>query len=143
MKIGELARAAQCTVDTVRYYEREGLLPAPSRTDSNYRQYGPAHVERLRFIRNCRALDMAHEEIRALLQYSDQAGSDCSGVNALVDEHIAHVDVRIRELEQLRGDLIALRARCAHDSDVGSCGILQELSHRETDGRPPKHTHLG
>lgn len=57
MKIGELALAAQCTVETVRYYEKEGLLAEPARTSANYRSYGAAHVERLRFIRNCRALD--------------------------------------------------------------------------------------
>ena len=60
MKIGELARLTQCTVETVRYYEREGLLPVATRTEGNFRAYGPEHIERLRFIRNCRALDMSH-----------------------------------------------------------------------------------
>ncbi|MFT4174799.1 MAG: Cd(II)/Pb(II)-responsive transcriptional regulator [Rhodocyclaceae bacterium] len=143
MKIGELARAAQCTVETVRYYEKEGLLPVAGRTEGNYRQYGAPHVERLRFIRNCRALDMTHEEIRALLGHSDSPGDDCHAVNALIDEHIAHVAVRIGELQQLRDDLVTLRARCARDSKVESCGILQGLSTMETDGRPPRHTHLG
>ena len=64
MKIGELAQIAQCTVETVRYYEKEGLLPSPARTAGNFRLYGLGHVERLRFIRNCRALDMSHDEIR-------------------------------------------------------------------------------
>ena len=64
MKIGELAQIAQTTVETVRYYEKQGLLPETTRTAGNFRVYGVTHQERLRFIRNCRALDMSHEEIR-------------------------------------------------------------------------------
>lgn len=102
MKIGELAQASQCTVETMRYYEKEGLLPIPARTEGNYRSYGSAHVERLRFIRNCRALDMTHQEIYVLLGLMDQPGSDCGAVNELLDEHITHVDVRIAEFSQLK-----------------------------------------
>ena len=112
MKIGELARLAQCSVETVRYYEKAGLLPPAARSDSNYRHYGDAHVARLRFIRNCRALDMTHEEVRALLGLVDQPENSCSGVNRVLDEHIAHVDVRIRELRLLKEQLVALRATC-------------------------------
>ena len=85
MKIGELARLAQCSVETVRYYEKAGLLPPAARSDSNYRHYGDAHVARLRFIRNCRALDMTHEEVRALLGLVDQPENSCSGVNRVLD----------------------------------------------------------
>ena len=67
MKIGELAKATDCAVETIRYYERENLLPAPARSDGNYRLYTQAHVERLTFIRNCRTLDMTLDEIRSLL----------------------------------------------------------------------------
>jgi DNA-binding transcriptional MerR regulator len=69
MKIGELARIAMTQVETIRYYERAGLLPETARTEGNYRIYGDAHVERLSFIRNCRNLDMTLEEIRVLLRY--------------------------------------------------------------------------
>jgi DNA-binding transcriptional MerR regulator len=82
MKIGELARNAQCTVETVRYYEKAGLLAEPARTEGNFRVYGPEHLERLRLIRNCRALDMSHEEIHALLKLANAAGDDCSAVTA-------------------------------------------------------------
>ncbi|WP_146053956.1 MerR family transcriptional regulator, partial [Pseudomonas syringae] len=71
MKIGELAKLTDTQVETVRYYEREGLLPAPARSDGNYRLYTQAHVERLSFIRNCRSLDMTLEEIRSLLNLRD------------------------------------------------------------------------
>ncbi len=143
MKIGELAQVAQCTVETVRYYEKEGLLSAPARTPANYRSYGDVHIGRLRFIRNCRALDMTHEEIRMLLSLMDQPASDCGGVNRLLDEHIAHVDVRIAELSQLKQGLSELRQRCQREQAVDTCGILQGLASMETETRHERNTHLG
>ncbi|MBI3343781.1 MAG: Cd(II)/Pb(II)-responsive transcriptional regulator [Gammaproteobacteria bacterium] len=143
MKIGELALVAQCTVETVRYYEKEGLLPAPARTAANYRSYGDYHVERLRFIRSCRALDMTHEEIRALLGLMDQPAGDCGGVNQLLDEHIAHVDVRIAELSQLKQQLSELRQCCQREQAVDACGILQGLASMKTEPRHKRHTHVG
>lgn len=143
MKIGELADVAQCTVETVRYYEKEGLLPLPARTAANYRDYGRPHLERLRFIRNCRALDMTHEEIRTLLGLIDQAVDDCSGVNQLLDEHIAHVDARIAELALLKQQLGELRLRCQSQQGVDSCGILQGLASMETEARTERRSHLG
>ncbi|WP_035052192.1 Cd(II)/Pb(II)-responsive transcriptional regulator [Andreprevotia chitinilytica] len=144
MKIGELAQAAQCSVETVRYYEKEGLLPAPTRTESNYRSYGPEHAERLRFIRNCRALDMTHDEIRTLLGFADDPAAGCGAVNELVDAHIGHVDARIAELMHLKQQLVDLRLRCGGESADDSCGILQGLTEMETEARPAhRHTHLG
>lgn len=143
MKIGELARKAQCRVETIRYYEQGGLLPKPQRTAANYRHYGPAHLERLRFIRNCRALDMTHEEIRALLRMLDQPTSDCGAVNQLLDEHIAHVDTRIEELRHLKGQLVGLRDRCRSERPIEECGILQGLTDMETEAKLPRPTHLG
>lgn len=143
MKIGELAQVAQCTVATVRYYEKEGLLPAPARTAGNFRQYGPAHVERLRFIRNCRALDMSQEEIHSLLRLADQPAEGCGAINAVFDQHMAHVDERLRELTQLKQQLAALRQRCQNDQAVDACGILQGLAAMETEPKQARHTHLG
>ena len=143
MKIGELAQVAQCTVETIRYYEREGLLAAPARTSGNFRVYGPEHVERLRFIRNCRALDMSHNEIRTLLGLADQAEQGCGAVNEVFDQHIAHVDERIRELTHLKLQLATLRQRCQSEQAVQSCGILQGLAIMETEAKPERHTHLG
>lgn len=143
MKIGELAHVAQCTVETIRYYEKEGLLPAPARTAGNFRVYGPMHAERLRFIRNCRALDMSQSEIHALLRLADQTAEDCGAVNAVFDQHIAHVDERIRELTQLKQQLATLRQRCQSAQTVQSCGILQGLAAMETEQKAERHTHLG
>ncbi|BDT66702.1 mercuric resistance operon regulatory protein [Comamonadaceae bacterium OS-1] len=143
MKIGELAQVAQSTVETVRYYEKEGLLPAPARTTGNFRVYGPEHVERLRFIRNCRALDMSHEEIHTLLELTDRPVDGCSAINEVFDEHIAHVDNRIQELMQLKQQLAVLRERCQSEQAIDACGILQGLAAMEAKERPERHTHLG
>lgn len=127
MKIGALAAAAGgMTVDAVRHYERQGLLPAPSRTDGNYRDYGPEHLRRLQFIRSCRALDLSFEEIRLLLRHLDGPQADCGEVHAVLDAHIAHVAARIRELRSLEKDLKALRARAAGPEGAG-CGVLAGL----------------
>ena len=143
MRIGELATAAGTTVETVRYYEKEGLLPAPERGLNNYRSYGQPHLERLRLIRNCRALDMTHEEIRTLLGFIDQSTGDCGVVNQLLDEHIAHVDVRINELFQLKQQLSELRQRCQSEQAMDACGILHGLAAMEAEPRHERHTHLG
>lgn len=128
MRIGELAKRAGCTVETVRYYEREGLLPEPTRTSANYRVYGASQLEALSFIRNCRMLEMSLDEIRALLRIKRDPGQDCDGVNAILDEHIAHVTERVSRLEALKGQLVALRGRCGEVSAVSRCAILNELS---------------
>ena len=143
MKIGELAQVAQTTVATVRYYEKEGLLSATARTTGNFRVYGPAHLERLRFIRNCRALDMSHEEIHTLLDLADQPAEGCGAITARFDQHMAHVDERIRELVQLKSQLDLLRRRCQTEQAVDACGILQGLAAMETEAKPQRHTHLG
>lgn len=143
MQIGELAQVAQTTVETVRYYEKQGLLPQTARTAGNFRVYGPAHVERLRFVRNCRALGMSHEEIHTLLGLADQPTQGCAAVNTLFDQHIAHVQERIRELTQLKSQLAQLRQSCQSERAVDACGILQGLAAMPSHGPSPRHTHLG
>lgn len=143
MKIGELAQVAQCTVETVRYYEKAGLLPKTVRTAGNFRVYGPSHVERLRFVRNCRALDMSHEEIHTLLGLADHPQDDCGAVNMVFDQHIAHVNARILELTHLKRQLNTLRGRCQTEQAVDACGILKGLAAMETEAKPERHTHLG
>lgn len=143
MKIGELAHIAQTTVETVRYYEKEGLLPETARTAGNFRVYGPTHLERLRFIRNCRALDMSHEEIRSLLGLADQPAQGCGAINAVFDQHIAHVDERIRELNHLKAQLTGLRQRCQTERAVDACGILQGLAAMQAETKFERYTHLG
>ncbi|CAH2795451.1 MAG: Transcriptional regulator, MerR family [uncultured Caballeronia sp.] len=141
MRIGELAKMAQCTTETIRFYEKEGLLPHANRTDSNYRNYTEAHAERLRFIRNCRALDMTHDEIRHLLSAIDAPGEPCGSINSLVDEHILDVDRRIEELTQLKAQL---RGQCTTEESATDCGIIvQALSTNDVAPAREKRTHLG
>ena len=124
MRIGELAQASGTPIETIRFYEREGLLPAAPRTEGNYRIYTPEHAERLGFIRQCRNLDMTLDEIRALIALRESPAQDCGEVNALLDEHIGHVAQRIRELRALEKELKSLRARCATPHSLSECGIL-------------------
>jgi Cd(II)/Pb(II)-responsive transcriptional regulator len=128
MKIGELASKAHTQIETIRYYEREGLLPEPARSESNYRVYGDAHAERLSFIRHCRGLDMTLDEIRVLLKFKDAPTENCGEVNALLDEHIGHVAERIKELRQLEKQLKGLRLACQGSQEAEHCGILNELT---------------
>lgn len=128
MKIGELAQQAECPVETIRYYEKEGLLPPPFRAPNNYRAYTESHLERLQFIRNCRSLDMSHDEIRLLLEWRDDPATHCAEVNDLIDEHIQHVSARIRALMGLEQQLIALRNRCTSEAESEQCKILDQLN---------------
>ena len=89
LKIGELARRAGCPAETIRYYEREGLLAQPARTAGNYRVYSSTHMERLSFIRNCRSLDMTLDEIRQLLRVQELPQENCEAAHRLLDEHLA------------------------------------------------------
>ena len=128
IRIGELAKQTQCSVEAIRYYERVGLLPPPDRSDGNYRLYGKNHIDRLMFIRHCRALDMALEDVRVLLQYRDNPAQDCGRVNALLDHQIEAVAHRLDELGRLKEHLVALRGNCEHAAAAESCGILRALS---------------
>ena len=113
MQIGELARLTGCAVDTIRYYENKRCCHRQRARRGNFRDYADSHVERLRLIRHCRALDMSLDEIRSLLAVHDQPQADCSAVNALLDAHLGHVRARLRELQALEGALVSLRQRCA------------------------------
>lgn len=126
--IGELAKRTRCQAETIRYYEREGLLPAPARSQGNYRQYDMTHVERLSFIRHCRSLDMTLDEIRALLDFRDAPTRNCAEVSALLDEHVRHVASRIVELRRLQRQLRHLRGLCAQPGQAERCGILNAMS---------------
>lgn len=127
MKIGELAGLSATPVETIRYYEREGLLPAPGRSLGNFRIYEAGHLERLQFIRYCRSLDMSLDEVRVLLKFQDAPEENCGEVNALLDEHIGHVARRVRELRALERQLRQLRRRCASARPAQECGVLSGL----------------
>lgn len=137
MNIGELARRSGVAIDTIRYYEREGLLPTPPRSACNYRQYGPDQVEQLRLMRRCRSLGMSLNEIRQLLRASDGDLADCAPVNTVIDAHIGHVAQQIKELQALSKQLKALRAHCQTIDNPAACGILAELTQADDGSTSP------
>ena len=127
MKIGELGQQVGVDAETIRYYEREGLLAAPARAANGYRAYGTAQIERLAFIRHCRALEMPLADIKQLLSFVDTPTRDCADVNHLVDDHLARVRARIKSMRALEKQLTALRAQCQSSHPTKSCGILHDL----------------
>lgn len=127
MKIGELASRVGCLVETIRYYEREGLLPAPMRSSGNYRQYGESHLARLQFIRHCRSFDMGLDEICTLLRLRDSPADNCHDADEILDRHIVQVAERIGQLKELKLQLEQLRGKCSAPHAAGDCGILQGL----------------
>lgn len=127
MKIGELSNVSGTPVETIRFYEREALLPAPERTANNYRIYTQSHADRLGFIRQCRNLDMTLDEVRVLLRFKDAPQEDCGEVDAMLDAHIGHVALRIRELHRLEKELRALRSQCHGRQAPSNCGILEGI----------------
>ena len=144
MKIGELASLAGTPIETIRFYEREELLPAAGRTAGNYRIYEIAHAERLAFIRHCRSLDMTLDEIRVLLRLRDAPSQTCTEVNQLLDDHIGHVAERMRELQFLDKQLKALRGQCRDGRAARDCGILNHLTReaRTAERRPMAKGHV-
>lgn len=133
MKIGELSVASSTKIETIRFYEHEGLLPAPPRSQGNMRLYEAEHLDRLLFIRYCRGLDMSLDEIRVLLSSMDDPTADCGNVDALLGEHIQHVSKRIKELRMLERELKELRLRCNVRRTVDQCGILAGLTEASQD----------
>lgn len=128
LRIGELAKKSDCLVQTVRFYESEGLLPEPARSEGNFRLYDDAHLQRLLFIRRCRAKDMTLDEIRQLLSFRDRPELDCGEVNSLVDSHIAQVRAKIKELREFERELMDLRRSCDTARTARECGILNGLA---------------
>lgn len=128
MRIGELGKKADCLVQTVRFYESEGLLPEPARSEGNFRLYDEVHLQRLLFIRRCRTKDMTLDEIRQLLNLRDRPELGCGEVNALVDAHIAQVRTKMKELRALERELMDLRRSCDSARTSRECGILNSLA---------------
>ncbi|WP_438646644.1 Cd(II)/Pb(II)-responsive transcriptional regulator [Pseudomonas aeruginosa] len=109
-------------------YESEGLLPEPARSEGNFRLYDEVHLQRLLFIRRCRAKDMTLDEIRQLLNLRDRPELGCGEVNALVDAHIAQVRTKMKELRALERELMDLRRSCDSARTSRECGILNSLA---------------
>jgi Cd(II)/Pb(II)-responsive transcriptional regulator len=127
MKIGDLARATGVEVETIRYYEKAGLLPAPEREANGYRSYGGQHLERLAFVRHCRALDMPLADVKRLLDFLASPRDDCGDIDALIAAQLTRVRARLSSLRALERQLSALQDSCDANHVKHECGILQEL----------------
>jgi MerR family copper efflux transcriptional regulator len=131
LSISQLARAAGVGIDTVRYYERAGLLPEPPRRASGYRDYPPAWLQRLRFIRRAKQLGFSLEEIRELLELSAQNERGVAGVKAAAAAKVELVEQRIAELKRVRDGLRQLVDACPGHGAPEACPILRALSEAE------------
>jgi len=128
MRIKQASEISGVPADAIRHYEKAGLLAAPARGSNGYRRYAPADLQRLGFIRNCRALDMSLDEIRELLGWVDQPSPDCSGVDQVVSRHLGHVRAQLANLRVLERQLTGLLAACADAAPQERCRIVFELS---------------
>ena len=125
MKIGQLAEALGCTVESIRFYEQQGMLPPVERGENNFRYYHTEHLECLSFIRYCRSLDMSLEEIKLLLNLEQSSASPTEEVNALLDKHIKDIAKRIHDLDHLRMRLIKLKGE--YQQGEQKEGLMQML----------------
>ncbi|MFZ5635584.1 MAG: heavy metal-responsive transcriptional regulator [Pseudomonadota bacterium] len=130
MKIGELAHRAQVNIDTVRYYERQGLLPEPQRRASGYREYTGEDVERLLFVKRAKALGFTLTEIRELLDLSRLEGADMARVKSAAAIKLGDVEQKIEELIGIRDVLRSLIDICPGQGEAAQCPILSALVER-------------
>lgn len=128
MRISTLARRVGVQPQTIRFYERSGLLPPATRSPNNYRTYNPGHEARLRFIRRCRAVGLNLREVRVVTGYVERPRASCAEINALIERHLGSVRRQMAELRALERQLAGLRERCGAVRRAKDCGILQELS---------------
>lgn len=132
MRIGQLARIAGVDMQTIRFYEKKGLLSLPERQENGYRTYTKEHRVQLDFIKRCRILGLALAEIRELLSYKDNPRQPCTAVNVMLDEHIAHTRAQMASLKSLEMQLVALRRSCNDGRKVEACGVLAGISEGRT-----------
>jgi MerR family transcriptional regulator, mercuric resistance operon regulatory protein len=128
MKISEAATASGCNLETIRYYERAGLLPEVGRKSNGYRDYGPDQVRQLRFIVRGRALGFSLQEIRELLTLAASSDLPCDQVEQIARQQLTSVRKRIAELQLVASELEAVTQSCARSSRR-QCTILDALQH--------------
>ncbi len=128
MTIGRLAKAAGVNIDTIRYYERHGLLPRAARRDSGYREYAESDVGRLTFIRRAKELGFSLADVAELLSLSEDRHEDMRGVKRKAEEHLEQVELKIRELQRVRRGLNKLIAACPGHGELETCPIVAALA---------------
>lgn len=128
--IGQLARQTGTKPETIRYYEKIGLLEAPMRSAGNYRFYSRSDAQRLRFVRRTRELGFAIDQIRELMAFACNGEHDCSTVDNMVKAHVHDIEARIRDLQALRTELARMVRSCP-GGNIESCRILEALDSPE------------
>jgi len=126
MRIGQLAKACDCSVETVRYYEQIGLLSKPARADNGNRMYSDDHRRWLQFVRRSRHLGLSQDEVRVLVGIAQNDSPACADVQAMLSGHLRRVGRKIHELRQLKKELVRLHSGC-DDVNAGSCLAIDEL----------------
>ncbi|MGB7336454.1 MAG: helix-turn-helix domain-containing protein [Salaquimonas sp.] len=124
--IGAMSRETGVNIETIRYYERIGIMPKPDRTEGGNRQYNYDQLKRLFFIKRCRELGFSIEEIRALLQMVDRADFTCGEVHTMTVDHLTTVKKKVADLKRLEKALGAMAAQCGK-GDVPACPIIDTL----------------
>jgi MerR family mercuric resistance operon transcriptional regulator len=128
IQIGALAERTRCNIETIRFYEKIGVLPEPVRTGGGTRIYGPAHVSRLTFIRRTRELGFTLDEVRALLRLADERDRPCGEVKSLAAAHLADVKAKIADLRAMQAALADLIVQCETGNGT-DCPLIEALSH--------------
>ncbi|TDR45603.1 Cu(I)-responsive transcriptional regulator [Tahibacter aquaticus] len=136
--IGQAATASGMPADNIRYYEKIGLVAKPSRTEGNYRTYGPNEVRRLGFIRRARELGFSIEQVREMLEMTPHHEQDCGRVDQLTHEHLLSIDRKIADLTALRHELEAMLTSC-HGGTVRDCRILEAIAPSKSAVTPHRH----
>ena len=137
LSIGELAGTANVNVETIRFYERRGLLPEPPRRPSGYRAYPPDAVTRVRFIKRAQVLGFTLAEIDELLELRVDEETTCDQVRQQVEDKLAEVEAKLRMLQEMQHALTAMAASCDHGGPDGECPVLAILLEQESQtGRP-------
>ncbi len=127
LTIGQLAKRAGVNIETIRYYERRGLIPEPPRNKSGHREYSLDAVKRTEFIKRSQALGFSLKEILELLSLRVEPGTTCGDVKARVETKIADIEKRIADLDRIREALLRLSNKCTGLGPAGQCPILEEL----------------
>lgn len=146
MKIGELAGELGLNPTTIRYYESIGVLPAPERTSSGYRDYDEEYLGRLRFIRTAQRLGITLDEIREILAFRDRGEVPCSFVQDVLATQVASIDQRIRELRDLRGQLVELTAEADTlplPSAGTTCRLIEHVQQKTAATEPGRAVQKG
>ncbi|WP_180002851.1 MULTISPECIES: Cd(II)/Pb(II)-responsive transcriptional regulator [unclassified Acinetobacter] len=125
--ISDIAKKTDLSTDTIRFYEKRGLIQPNFRASNQYRYYGDEALKRLIFIKRCRALGMSLKEIEYLIQLEQNPEQDCCEVNQMIDQHLIDISNKIKELQLFKQQLMTLRESCNTPTTINHCQILKTL----------------